>query len=60
MGKKIVAARQLSVGEILTASNIKIVSPNDGLPPYELDNILGSVLKCDIDEEGAINWECVE
>jgi len=60
MGKKVVASRKLTVGEILTASDVKIVSPGDGLPPYEVDNVLGKMLKCDMGEDGSLNWEYVE
>ncbi|MBT4690893.1 MAG: N-acetylneuraminate synthase [Rhodospirillaceae bacterium] len=41
MGKKLVATRDLPVGTVLAAEDVAIRSPNDGLPPYELDNVLG-------------------
>jgi N-acetylneuraminate synthase/sialic acid synthase len=42
MGKKLVAARDLDEGRVLTADDIAIKSPADGgLPPYELDRIIG-------------------
>jgi N-acetylneuraminate synthase/sialic acid synthase len=41
MGKKLVAARDLPAGHRLTAADVAAKSPNDGLPPYELDRILG-------------------
>ena len=41
MGKKLVAARNLPAGHILSSEDIAIKSPNDGLPPYELENMLG-------------------
>jgi sialic acid synthase len=42
MGKKLVAARELEQGHVLTAEDIAIKSPADGgLPPYELDSVLG-------------------
>ena len=41
MGKKIVAAKDLENGKILSDNDITIKSPNDGLPPYEWDNIIG-------------------
>lgn len=60
MAKKLVTARNITIGKILTASDIKIVSPGDGLPPYELDNILGKTMKCDVMEDDSIHWEYVE
>jgi len=41
MGKKLVAARDLPAGHVLTREDIAIKSPNDGLPPYELDKVIG-------------------
>jgi N-acetylneuraminate synthase/sialic acid synthase len=41
MGKKLVARRDLPVGHVLTPEDVAIKSPGDGLPPYELDNVLG-------------------
>lgn len=43
MAKKLVAARELPAGQILRYEDIAIKSPNDGLPPYELDNVVGKV-----------------
>lgn len=44
MGKKLVAAADLPAGHVLTAADIAIKSPNDGLPPYELDRVIGRTL----------------
>lgn len=45
MGKKLVAAHDLAAGHTLTPEDIAIKSPGDGLPPYELDNIIGKELR---------------
>ena len=39
--KKLVAARDLPAGHILTHQDIAVKSPNDGLPPYEFDRLVG-------------------
>ena len=44
MAKKLVAARDLPAGHVLTRDDVAIKSPNDGLPPYELDRVLGRAL----------------
>lgn len=44
MGKMLVAARDLPEGHVLVANDVAIKSPADGLPPYELDGILGKRL----------------
>jgi N-acetylneuraminate synthase/sialic acid synthase len=43
MAKKLVAARDLPPGTVLTREDLAIKSPNDGLPPYELENVIGKV-----------------
>jgi sialic acid synthase len=46
MGKKLVAARDLEAGHVLASEDIAIKSPADGgLPPYELDRIVGLRLR---------------
>jgi sialic acid synthase len=45
MGKKLVAARELPAGHVLVPGDLVAKSPaDDGLPPYELDTLLGGTL----------------
>jgi N-acetylneuraminate synthase/sialic acid synthase len=44
MGKKLVAARALGVGQVLSAADVAMKSPGDGLPPFLLDQVLGRTL----------------
>ena len=45
MGKKLVAARDLPSGHVLVPGDLEARSPADGgLPPYELDRLLGGTL----------------
>lgn len=60
MGKKLVAARDLPAGHRLTAKDVAIKSPNDGLPPYELDNVIGKVLKQDLREDDNLSFDILE
>ena len=57
MKKKLVAARDLKAGQVLTPPDIAIKSPGDGLPPYELDNVLGSALAVALAEDEDIRLE---
>lgn len=41
MGKKIVAARDLKVGDVITTKDVSFKSPGDGLAPWMIDEILG-------------------
>jgi N-acetylneuraminate synthase/sialic acid synthase len=43
MGKSLVVARDLPSGHVLTAADIVMKSPGGGIPPYELDHVLGMV-----------------
>ena len=45
MGKKLVAAHDLPAGHALQPADIAIKSPNDGLPPYYLDRLIGKVIR---------------
>ena len=45
MGKKLVAVRELPTGHVLATGDLAAKSPADeGLPPYELDALLGRKL----------------
>jgi N-acetylneuraminate synthase/sialic acid synthase len=57
MAKKLVAARNLPAGRNLTREDIAIKSPNDGLPPYEIENVLGKVTLRALDEDENISFD---
>jgi N-acetylneuraminate synthase/sialic acid synthase len=57
MGKKLVAARALPTGHRLSADDVAIKSPDDGLPPYELENVVGRVLTCSLQQDDNLRWE---
>ena len=60
MGKKLVAARDLLPGHVLTAGDLAIKSPNDGLAPYQLDDVLGKVLLRPVEADERILLEDVD
>jgi N-acetylneuraminate synthase/sialic acid synthase len=57
MGKKLVAASVLNKGKIITDADITIKSPNDGLSPYEWDNVIGLTLQRDLMKDENISFE---
>jgi len=57
MAKKLVAARDLPAGHVLEREDVAIKSPNDGLPPYELDNVLGKVTLRALREDENIQFQ---
>ncbi len=60
MGKKLVAARELPAGHVLTEDDIAFKSPGDGIPPYELERVLGSTLRRPVLEDDTLTLELLE
>jgi sialic acid synthase len=61
MGKKLVAARELPAGHLLAEGDIAAKSPADGgLPPYELDRLLGRRLVRPLSLEQNLTFEDVD
>ena len=51
LAKSLVASKDLKNGKILNSSDIKTLSPGQGLSPQKLDSLLGKKLKRDMNEE---------
>ena len=61
MGKKLVAARDLPAGHVLETGDVVAKSPADGgLPPYELDGLVGRRLQHALASDQDITFEDVE
>ncbi len=60
MGKKLVAARDLPAGHTLTEDDVAIKSPGDGLPPYELERLVGRTLRHPIVHDTPLSFELLE
>jgi sialic acid synthase len=60
MAKKLVAARDLPAGHTLTADDLAMKSPGDGLPSYELDRLVGRTLRHPVREDSALTFELLE
>ena len=61
MGKKLVAANELEVGHMLAEGDLVAKSPADGgLPPYELDRLLGTRLLRPLAQDQDVTLEDVE
>jgi sialic acid synthase len=61
MGKKLVAARDLELGHVLAEEDLAIKSPADGgLPPYELDRLLGRRLRRPVAFEDFVTFDDLE
>jgi N-acetylneuraminate synthase/sialic acid synthase len=60
MGKKLVAARDIPAGRVLQDGDVAIKSPNDGLSPYELENVIGKVTRVPLREDENISFDKLE
>ena len=60
MGKMIVAARDLPAGHTISRDDLALKSPADGLPPYELDRVVGRTLRHPLGEDMALKFEDLE
>jgi N-acetylneuraminate synthase/sialic acid synthase len=61
MGKQLVAARELPAGHVLAPGDLEAKSPADGgLPPYELERLLGKRLQQPLAFEESITFEHLE
>ena len=56
----VVAARDLPAGHVLTVEDIAIKSPNDGLPAFEFDNVIGMRLTAPLKADDNIRYEILE
>lgn len=60
MGKKIVAARPLPAGHVISERDVAIKSPGDGLPPTELERVLGRRLRGPLQADDNITLEVLD
>ena len=61
MGKKLVASRDLELGHVLSEQDIAIKSPADGgLPPYELERLVGRRLRRPVSLDDFLTFDDVE
>ena len=59
MGKSLVVARDLPGGHVLTADDIVMKSPGGGIPPYELDTVLGMVTTKALHEDDFLSLDAL-
>lgn len=55
--KSLVAAKDLTPGEILTESNLEIKRPGTGVPPKYFSKLLGKQVKRSVDRDQVLSWE---
>ncbi len=60
MGKKIVAGRDMTAGTVITMNDLVFKCPADGIPPFEVENILGMTLTADISEDNNLSYDILK
>lgn len=55
--RSIVSVRNLKAGEIITSSDLDTKRPGTGIPPGEMQYVIGRTLKNDVGEDEIIKWE---
>jgi N-acetylneuraminate synthase/sialic acid synthase len=57
MGKSLVVARDLPIGHVLKPEDIVMKSPAGGIPPYELDRVIGRITLKPLYEDDFLSFE---
>ena len=57
LGKKLVAANDMPVGHIIEEDDLAVKIPNDGLPPYEIDKIVGKKITRNVMKDENISFD---
>jgi len=57
MGKSLVVARDLPIGHVLRREDIVMKSPAGGIPPYELETVIGRVTLKPLYEDDFLSFE---
>ena len=57
MGKSLVVAYDLPAGHFLAADDIVMKSPGGGIPPYELDKVIGRITLAPLYEDDFLSFE---
>jgi len=54
--------KSLSKGHVLERSDMFPLRPRhpSGIPPYEIETLIGKKLKCDVDADNSIRWEDIK
>ena len=57
LGKKLVASRDLPNGHVLQENDLSVKIPNDGIPPYEIDNVIGKKITKHVIKDENISFD---
>lgn len=60
MGKKIVAIHDMAAGSTVSMGDLVFKCPADGIPPYEVENIVGMTLTQDLPADGDLSYNILK
>lgn len=58
--RSLFVTRDVKAGEIITLDNLRSVRPGHGLPPAELEALLGRKFACDVNAATPMSWNLVD
>jgi N,N'-diacetyllegionaminate synthase len=58
--RSVTATRTLDSGRQISASDVQLLRPGDGIPPAELPQVLGRVLRRDVQAGETLKWSDLE
>jgi N-acetylneuraminate synthase/sialic acid synthase len=59
MGKSLVVARELPAGHVLRVEDIVMKSPGGGIPPYELESVIGCTTLKALYEDDFLSYDAL-
>lgn len=60
MSKSVVANRDLPAGHVITDCDITMKIPGGGIPPYDMDKLIGTKLKTALNKDQMLDWSHLE
>lgn len=57
--KSIFVTQDVKKGDVITAENIRVIRPSNGLEPMYYEEVLGKVFDCDIERGEPLKWNMI-
>ena len=57
--RSLVLARNMCAGEVITENDVIAKRPGTGIPPKDIEIVIGRVLKRDMPEDTILTWDMV-
>jgi N-acetylneuraminate synthase len=57
--RSLFVVRDIEAGEVLTVDSVRIIRPGTGLPPKELDNVVGRRARVRIARGTPLSWDLI-